>query len=461
MLSSPQQKVLLSGMKDFELIAEEEGKSVLLDEGVDELNIAEFPLAVFSQRPKGSEVVYKNQVYCKHTRKHIDRSLTISVGSSFKLPTPFDSNVILGLLQFYERIDEDKYQEITLREIASVLGLDTGGKTLARIKASINLWFEIGLKYENAWFNARDKVWQNARFNIIDAVIDDDEKYKVRWGKEFLDSLESNYVRPLNLELFRALGNPLAQTLFRYLDKKFYRQNKLDYDLENLAFNHLGIPASTAIADIKRRLKPALEILESTSFFTRDSARYYKQKRRWRIRFQKKEDEVPGDEQVDLFSPVEEVKPLTKRLLSLNLSDAQIDDLYQKFDDERIERGVEISLFFKAQNPRKIRSFIPYLLKVIDNDTQYPEGFVTEKQRQENELARTAKQRQEQETELARKQAAELEFEETRRKVDAYLDSLGEEEAEKFISSVNFVMGQRRGSMIWYGELEMAIEKDE
>lgn len=451
----------MSFMSDFELIIEDDCKVLPLDEGVDELNIAEFPLAVFSQRPKGSEVVYKNQVFCKKTRQSITRSLTISAGNGNKLPTPFDSNVVLGLLQYYERIDEEKYQEISLREVATVLGLDTGGRTIKRIKESINLWFEIGLTYENAWFNARDKRWEDAKFRIVDAVINNEDSYKIRWGREFLQSLEANYVRPLNLELFRSLNNPLAQTIFRYLDKKFYRQNKLDYDLENLAFNHLGIPLNTSTGDIKRRLKPALEILENTSFFARDPDRYYKQKRKWRIRFQKviETNELNANEIGDLFEKRTPSKKLTSRLMSMGISEQQASDLYALYEDERIERGLEISLFYKVNNPKKIRSFVPYLLKVIENDTPYPEGFITESERQENELKRTEKSRREHEEMLVQKLQAEREFEETRTKVDDYLESLGEDEDEKFIKSIDFGVNKHRGSMMWYMAVEEAMEK--
>lgn len=453
--------VFINSMSELELVIEDGCKILPLDEGVDELNIAEFPLAVFSQRPKGSQVVYRNQVYCKKTRQSISRSLTISAGNGKKLPTPFDSNVVLGLLQYYDRIDEEKYQEISLREVATVLGLDTGGRTIKRIKESIDLWFEIGLSYENAWFNARDKRWENAKFRIVDAVINNENNYKIRWGREFLQSLEANYVRPLNLELFRSLNNPLAQTLFRYLDKKFFRQNRLDYDLENLAFNHLGIPTNTSNGDIKRRLKPALEILESMSFFARDTDRYYKQKRKWRIRFQKviEEEELNENESGDLFEKTEPVTKLKKRLLSMSISEQQISDLYKEYEEERIERCLEIALFYKSKNPKKIRSFVPYLLKIIENDTPYPEGFVTEHQRQENELKRIAKSRKEHEDMLVKKIQADRELDETRSKVDKYLETLGEECAEKFIKSIDFGLNKHRGSMMWYLELEEAISR--
>jgi hypothetical protein len=461
MLSFPQVGGFIHSMSEFELVIEDDCKIHPLDEGVDELNIAEFPLAVFSQRPKGSEVVYKNQVYCKKTRQSISRSLTISAGSGNKLPTPFDSNVVLGLLQYYDRIDDEKYQEISLREVATVLGLDTGGRTIKRIKESIDLWFEIGLTYENAWFNARDKRWEDAKFRIVDAAINNEDSYKIRWGREFLQSLEANYVRPLNLELFRSLNNPLAQTLFRYLDKKFFRQNQLDYDLENLAFNHLGIPTNTSNGDIKRRLKPALEILESTSFFARDTARYYKQKRKWRIRFQKviEVDELEDLGSEDLFEKNEPVTKLRKRLLSVSISENQISELHKEYDEERIGRCLEIALFYKANNPKKIRSFAPYLLKVIENDTPYPEGFVTENQRQENELKRTEKSRKEHEEMLVKKHQADRECDETRSKVDNYLETLGEEGSEDFIKSIDFGVNKHRGSILWYLEIEEFIDK--
>ena len=84
---------------------------------------------------------------------------------------------------------------------------------------------------------------------------------------------------------------------------------------------------------------------------------------------------------------------------------------------------------------------------------------MTENQRQENELKRTEKSRKEHEEMLVKKHQADRELDETRSKVDKYLETLGEEEAEKFIKSIDFGVNKYRGSMMWYLEVEESISK--
>src|SRR5258708_6893537 len=54
--------------------------------------------------------------------------------------------------------------------------------------------------------------------------------------------------------------------MFRFLDKRFYRRMRLDFDLRTLACEHIGMSRSYAPTELKRRLKPALEELEQLGF---------------------------------------------------------------------------------------------------------------------------------------------------------------------------------------------------
>jgi hypothetical protein len=74
--------------------------------------------------------------------------------------------------------------------------------------------------------------------------------------------------------------------MFRFLDKRFYRRSRLDFDLRTLACEHIGMSRSYAPTELKRRLKPALEELEQLGFLEPLSAeeRYsYVSRGTWRI----------------------------------------------------------------------------------------------------------------------------------------------------------------------------------
>ena len=54
--------------------------------------------------------------------------------------------------------------------------------------------------------------------------------------------------------------------MYRFLDKRFYRRSRLDFDLRTLACEHIGLSRSYAPTELKRRLKPALEEMEQLGF---------------------------------------------------------------------------------------------------------------------------------------------------------------------------------------------------
>src|SRR5205807_1200511 len=69
--------------------------------GADELNFAEFPLAVFSRRLGASQktVEFEDDVYDEGAKQSVRRRLVISGSDRYGLPTPADTDVLLVLIQ--------------------------------------------------------------------------------------------------------------------------------------------------------------------------------------------------------------------------------------------------------------------------------------------------------------------------------------------------------------------------
>ena len=70
-------------------------------EGKDELNLAEFPIAALSNRvDQGTKtIVFEDSTRDNSTGEIIARSLTITASDAFGLPTASDDEVLLGLIQ--------------------------------------------------------------------------------------------------------------------------------------------------------------------------------------------------------------------------------------------------------------------------------------------------------------------------------------------------------------------------
>jgi hypothetical protein len=85
---------------------------------------------------------------------------------------------------------------------------------------------------------------------------------------------------------------PTAQRLYRFLDKRFYPPHQppaVEMDLIDLACGHIGLSRVDNVAELKRRLNPAVAELEGIGFIARaePAERYRKVKAGiWRVRFQ-------------------------------------------------------------------------------------------------------------------------------------------------------------------------------
>ena len=84
-----------------------------------------------------------------------------------------------------------------------------------------------------------------------------------RWNEVIFRSFQSGNLKQLDLEFYLGLKLPTTKRMFRFLDKRFYRRARLDFDLKTLACEHIGMSRSYAPTELKRRLRPALEELEA------------------------------------------------------------------------------------------------------------------------------------------------------------------------------------------------------
>jgi hypothetical protein len=61
------------------------------------------------------------------------------------------------------------------------------------------------------------------------------------WNEVIFQSLQSGNLKQLDLEFYLRLRLPTTKRMFRFLDKRFYRRNQLDFDFRVLACGHIGL----------------------------------------------------------------------------------------------------------------------------------------------------------------------------------------------------------------------------
>src|SRR5262245_12542840 len=94
--------------------------------GRDEMNIAEFPITLLSDRaPKGQkEIEFNDKIFDPQSGREISRTLTITAPEKYGLPTCTDDDVILALLQLTKQQNNFTRPEVhfTRLQLIEMLG---------------------------------------------------------------------------------------------------------------------------------------------------------------------------------------------------------------------------------------------------------------------------------------------------------------------------------------------------
>jgi hypothetical protein len=297
----------------------EENSSAVDPGWKDELNLAEFPIAALTDRiPDGQTTLVFEDRLERRDSTPIVRRLTIMGTHKHGLPTSLDDEVLVGLIQLTKRRNNftDPRVQISRYELIELLGWPQSGQSYRRIEEALHRWVGVVLMYENAWWDNQAKSLVDEQFHVLDNVtLYDRERWRTsarsgksgkgdksgskgdkpplplssfRWNEVIFRSFQSGNLKQLDLEFYLKLRLPTTKRMYRFLDKRFYRRSRLDFDLRTLACEHIGLSRSYAPTELKRRLKPALEEMEQLGFLEPLSLqeRYsYVKRGCWRIIF--------------------------------------------------------------------------------------------------------------------------------------------------------------------------------
>ena len=425
--------------------------------GKDEMNLAEFPITLLSDRvPAGmSEIVYQDQIYDTSLGRTIDRKLTITAPEKYGLPTAIDDDVLLAMVQLTNRANGFTSREVsfTRYELSELLQWPINGQNYNRLITSLRRWTSAYLDYENAWWDKRKMTWTTSGFHILDnfelsagrGKKDQGELFSssIAWNKVVFASFEAGYLKSIDYELYKCLKNQVAKRLYRFLSKRFYLRDDFTMSLRDLAFAHVGISQNYKDAGkIKEKLQTGLEELEAIGFLGRlkREERYQKTAKEWTIRLVEGRRRPKTDVTTGAFVPPpdDNVQPLgiVKELVIRDVSRSRAEELIRQYPAERINSKIEVFDWLLSRKDKRIqKSPAGYLVKSIEDDYAAPKGFKSKAQQGEEATAKQEAQRRELDA-TRRKQEQEAREKKDRQeltaKVDAFLAKLSPEDRKEF-----------------------------
>src|SRR5579883_3144052 len=382
-ISDPTVGVKMTDMDEWDISVEEAGlfekneeNASTVDTGwKDELNLAEFPIAALTDRvPDGQTTLVFEDKLERRDSPPIVRRLTIMGTHKHGLPTSLDDEVLVGLIQLTKRRSNftDARVQFSRYELIELLGWPQSGQSYRRIEEALHRWVGVVLMYENAWWDNAAKSWVDEQFHVLDNVtLYDRERWRTsarpgrsgkgdrggtkadkpplplssfRWNEVIFQSFQSGNLKQLDLEFYLKLRLPTTKRMYRFLDKRFYRRSRLDFDLRTLACEHIGLSRSYAPTELKRRLKPALEELEQLGFLEPlgPEERYsYVKRGCWKIIFIRGRGAQAQDEPSH-DSPSQESAELVEALKTRGVTAKTAAELVATHPPNRIQTKLEV-----------------------------------------------------------------------------------------------------------------------
>jgi hypothetical protein len=374
---------------------------IQLTDARDELNLAEFPLCVLGHRALAEQktLQFEDRIWDQQRGEHVTRRLTVTGSDAYGLPTALDDEVLLGLIQL------SKWQGFAERKVAftryqllQILNWRQESKNYERLETSLNRWTGVTLFYSNAWWNRDRQCWVDEKFHVLDnvrlyhrgrsrapaALADDDSHQRSTfvWNEVLFDSFRAGNLKCLDFEFYRDLENATAKRLYRFLDKRFYRRKSCQFNLKELAWEHIGLARNYDVAGLKRRLRPGIEELERKQFLRPlpESVRFRKVcAGEWTVCFDR--DSATGSS-VAQGSAVTGRRRLVEELTARGVAAEAARRIAGTFEVDRIERQIEIlDWLLENKDPRVSRNPPGFLIRSIEGDFASPPGFVSRQER--------------------------------------------------------------------------------
>ncbi|MEX2167733.1 MAG: replication initiator protein A [Pirellulales bacterium] len=357
-------------------------------DGKDENNLAEFPIALLSDRaePGQKTIEFQDTMTDWKTGQVITRRVSITGSDKFGLPTAKDEQVLLALVQLTKLANGFTNPEVwfTKHQVIELLGWQNRGWAYDRVEESLHRWKGVSIHYWNAWRDNKQGVWTDTEaigvidyFRITDSrrrknADDRNSRSRFLWNRILFESFQAGYLKPLDFNLYRSLERAAAKRAYRFLDKRFHHQPAWEFDLRVFACEKLGFSRSYDTGQLKERLRPALGELETVGFI--EPVEYRKGKpKQWKIAICKKSDRPKLSDDRSSEKPSDLAAALVKRGIEV----ATADDLVSGFSAECIAEKVAFFDWLVARQDKRISTNPPgFLVAAIRHGYPLPKDYL-------------------------------------------------------------------------------------
>lgn len=406
--------------------------------GRDEMNLAEFPFALLSDRaPEGVNTIQFEDTVEGKDGLLVKRSWTVTGGEKFGLPLAADEQVYVVLMEVTKEHGFDQRTiPITRYDLIKRLGWPNKGESYRRLREALDRLLGVTITARRAFWDKAKQRYVDVGFHIIDdyALYDEAPGRKrhdqqdplplsfISWSQVIFRSFQAGNIKQLDTAFYFSLRSSLSRRLYRYLDKKRYDgKGKYRIGIRKLAFEKLGMSRNYYPSQIKQELKRAHQELIQNGFLQaveyepggnggEELVVYHFTQRKFLV--------APPPQEPDT------IQELCDQLVEQGVTPAVARQMVRDFGDE-VRIQLQYLPYRGAQDPAAV------LVEAIKGRWEPPASYL--KARAEEQRRQQEQQRQTLQAKLKAQEEARLEL--LRATTQTLLDRLSEPERSRLIAA--------------------------
>lgn len=259
-------------------------KEIRQVQGHDERNIARLALALAQNRVPDSMQSWEKQLTTDalgaiHV-KCVARSDSV-------VPHGLDNDIIVGLVNAFveQGLPTTGVLQLSAYRLLTLAGLRVGGRQYSELLESLRRLQGSTFAITDSWFDGRQHQWTSEEFSIISSFarvdateiaeeigqLRADTMLEIQLARAITRSVRNGHLRPLDLEFYSQLSQPMVRTLYRSLEERRAPAGKVatnEYTVSTRIWGeHLGMQ-DWRLDKIRRALEPAHEELLETKYLT-------------------------------------------------------------------------------------------------------------------------------------------------------------------------------------------------
>lgn len=349
----------------------------------DEMDLAVLPIARLGPSDKRTSIEYHGTFVEDGEQKEM---VWIVEGGALGLPTELAERVLIALLYIGAQDNfRNRKMTFTMYRVLKILGLSINARNYREVEKALDRLVTITIFSDQAWFDRekKNRITTKRRFHIIDESYlhyeegaDEGNESYIVWGNRVWRSIQSGYLKYLDLDFYYSLKSPLSRRMFRFLDKTMAYNERYEIDIFALQ-NKLGMAIYEYPSHLKRALKKAAQELVDRDWLV--EFEFVKIGKYHRIIFYKKVknslqlllfEEPPTDGVIQSGDPETEEDKIWQQVINrVKAGNPQLYDHFQKTRLIRIENGIatiEAGQYADWMQNRLVRNTLIVLNEVVE-----------------------------------------------------------------------------------------------